>query len=68
MTPVAYINKKRIEKAQLKLIDENVSIKNIAYSLAFDNLSYFNRVFKNIVGKTPSEYIRCVQEADVLKT
>ena len=36
--------------------DDNRSIKDIAYSLAFENLSYFNRVFKKITGLTPSQY------------
>ena len=54
--------KKRIERAQLQLIIEKCSIKDIAYSLSFDNLSYFNRVFKEIVGKTPTEYIASMKE------
>ena len=57
ITPVAYINKKKIEQAQLKLLLGKCHIKDIAYSLSFDNLSYFNRVFRSIVGMTPTEYV-----------
>jgi len=55
-TPISYINKKKIEKAQLMLLIKNMAIKDIAYSLSFDNVSYFNRIFKHIIGKTPKEY------------
>ncbi len=55
-TPIDYINQKKIEKAQLMLIVEHVSIKDIAYGLSFENISYFNRLFKKTVGCTPGQY------------
>jgi AraC-like DNA-binding protein len=55
-TPINYINKKKIEKAQLMLLIKNIAIKDIAYSLSFENVSYFNRIFKLTIGKTPKEY------------
>lgn len=56
ITPSQYINQKKIEKAQLILVTNDVSIKSIALSLAFDDQSYFNRLFKKIAGLTPQEY------------
>jgi YesN/AraC family two-component response regulator len=55
-TPIDYINQKKIEKAQLMLLIENVSIKDIAYSLSFANVTYFNHLFKKITHYTPSQY------------
>ncbi|MDH6313271.1 AraC-like DNA-binding protein [Parabacteroides sp. PFB2-10] len=55
-TPIAYINQKKIERAQLMLLVENVPVKDIAYRLSFDNISYFNRVFKQITRFTPTQY------------
>jgi AraC-like DNA-binding protein len=55
-TPLQYINRKKIEKAQLMMTISNQTIKDIAYSLSFDNLSYFNRIFKKTTGYTPSQY------------
>jgi len=55
-TPVRYINQKKIEKAQLMLITSDKSIKDIAYGLAFDNLHYFYRLFKQITGMPPNQY------------
>ncbi len=55
-TPIHYINQKRIEKAQLLLTLSNDPVKQIAYSLSFDNISYFNKLFKYFTGFTPAEY------------
>lgn len=41
-------------KAQLKSTDS--SVKQIAYSLNFNNLSFFNKYFRQHVGMTPQEY------------
>jgi AraC-like DNA-binding protein len=57
-TPLQYINQKKIEKAQLLLIREELAVKEIAFQLAFDDYSYFNRLFKKTTGVTPQEYRR----------
>ena len=57
-TPLQYINQKKIEKAQLLLITEELAVKEIAFQLAFEDYSYFNRLFKKITGVTPQEYRR----------
>lgn len=55
-TPIKYINQKKIERAQLMLLTKSCPIKDIAYALAFNDVSYFNRLFKQLVGCTPTEY------------
>jgi AraC-like DNA-binding protein len=55
-TPIQYINQKKIEKAQLMLIIGEKSIKDIAYGLSFENLSYFYRLFKKMTGVSPCVY------------
>jgi AraC-like DNA-binding protein len=55
-TPLAYINQKKIEKAQFLLIFTSQSIKSIAFHLSFGNISYFNRLFKRQTGYTPLSY------------
>lgn len=57
-TPLQYINQKKIEKAQLLLITEELAVKEIAFQLAFDDYSYFNRLLKKTTGVTPQEYRR----------
>jgi AraC-like DNA-binding protein len=56
LTPIDYINQKKVEKAQLMLVVNKLPIKDIACALSFENTSYFNRLFKKLVGRTPSEY------------
>lgn len=56
MTPVKYINQKKIERAQTMLFSGSHSVKDIAYALSFNNVSYFNRLFKSFIGCTPLEY------------
>lgn len=55
-TPLKYIHTKKIEKAQLLLLTTEMPIRDIAMELSMDNTSYFNRIFKSYMGKTPTEY------------
>lgn len=55
-TPLQYANTKRIEKAQLILLSENITVKELAFRLGYDDVSYFIRAFKRITGVTPSDY------------
>lgn len=56
ISPLQYINRKKIERAQLLLITEDLPIKELAYELGFNDHSYFIRLFKKITGSTPVEY------------
>lgn len=56
VTPLKYIHTKKIEKAQLLLLTTEMPIRDIAMELSMDNTSYFNRIFKSYMGKTPTEY------------
>lgn len=55
-TPGRYILQKKMEAAQLRLLLDQLEIKDIAYGLGFDNVPYFNRVFKQTTGVSPSKY------------
>ncbi|MDR0541598.1 MAG: AraC family transcriptional regulator [Dysgonamonadaceae bacterium] len=61
-TPLQYINQKKIEKAQLMLVISDKSIKDIAYDLSFDNISYFYRLFRRLTGTPPSRYKRYCED------
>ncbi|MDO6738524.1 AraC family transcriptional regulator [Wenyingzhuangia sp. 2_MG-2023] len=56
MRPIVYIQKKRIERAQLLLIATDTSLQDISDTIGFSNLSYFSRVFKKETGKSPLQY------------
>ncbi|MBC9932699.1 AraC family transcriptional regulator [Chitinophaga qingshengii] len=55
-TPGKYINGKKIEKAQRIMMTRDVAIKDLAYSLGFENDAYFNRFFKRETGENPGNY------------
>lgn len=55
-TPQQYINRKKIEQAQLLLFTEDYPVKNVAYMLGFEDHSYFNRLFRQRTGFTPKQY------------
>jgi AraC-like DNA-binding protein len=51
-----YINIVRIERSKSLLLEENISIIDIANLCGFEDQSYFTKVFKHIVGITPKKY------------
>lgn len=56
-TPGKYINRKKIETAQLRiLLDNTKSVNDIAYGLGFENISYFSRLFTKVTGERPGSY------------
>ncbi|MFT5874950.1 MAG: AraC-like DNA-binding protein [Clostridium sp.] len=57
--PIEYIMRRRIGKAQTLLITTKHSITMIANMVAYDNSSYFNRIFTKNVGMSPKHYREC---------
>lgn len=56
LTPMEYLNRFRIMKCCEYLTSTDWDIKKIIYTCGYNNISYFNRVFKKEIGCTPSEY------------
>lgn len=54
--PIAYIQSKRVERAQYLITTTNTPFSKIAVDTGFDNLSYFFRIFKKITNSTPGQY------------
>jgi AraC-like DNA-binding protein/ligand-binding sensor protein len=53
-----YLSRVRIEKAKNLLINPNLRVSEIAYEVGFQSLTHFNRVFRKLVGESPTEF-RC---------
>lgn len=51
-----YLQHLRINEAQKLLQETDLGVSEIAFRVGFENLSYFNRSFKTITGKTPREF------------
>ena len=55
-TVIEYLVERRIQAAIWKLREGDEKIISIALACGFNDLAYFNRAFKRIVGTTPSAY------------
>ena len=53
---VKYVARARFEKAAALLRGGELRISEIAFAVGFQSLSQFNRVFKKLSGKSPTEY------------
>jgi AraC-like DNA-binding protein len=51
-----YLSRVRIEKSKQLLLNPNLRISEIAYEVGFQSLTHFNRVFKRILGQSPTDY------------
>lgn len=57
MTPTEYIQRCRIKAAAMQLQQSpGAPIIEVAFGCGFNNLSYFNLVFKKLMGCTPTQY------------
>jgi AraC-like DNA-binding protein len=57
-TYTTFLNEVRISNACKLLIENEVSIQDVCYKTGFNNLSNFNRIFKKVTGKNPSQYMK----------
>lgn len=55
-TPIQYITMRKIERAEILLSTTNLSVKEVAHTVGYEDHSYFNRIFKKVVGLTPRDY------------
>jgi AraC-like DNA-binding protein len=51
-----YLSRVRIEKSKNLLLNPNLRVSEIAFEVGFQSLTHFNRVFKRILGQSPTEY------------
>jgi YesN/AraC family two-component response regulator len=50
------INRTRLEEAKKLLMQQNISIAEIAKSVGYSDINTFNRIFKKFEGITPGKY------------
>jgi AraC-like DNA-binding protein/ligand-binding sensor protein len=51
-----YLSRVRIEKAKNLLLNPNARVSEVAYDVGFQSLTHFNRVFRKLVGESPTDY------------
>jgi len=65
--PTEFIQTYRLKKAVMLLKCHSGNISDVAYSLGFNSLTYFTRIFKKHYGVTPSEYLQQNSENRIIK-
>ncbi|MCL1992842.1 MAG: AraC family transcriptional regulator [Spirochaetes bacterium] len=60
MTPYQYYIQIKIHKAESVLERKDLSVKEAAYKMGFDDPYYFSRLFKNKTGVSPSDWKKFV--------
>lgn len=56
LTFTNYVARARIERTKQLLLNPHVRISEAAYEAGFQSLSQFNRIFRRVVGESPSTY------------
>ena len=64
MTPSDFIRNIRLKRACEMLLSQKMTVAEVAYATGFSNPKYFTRCFKDMFGKTPTEYIRSQQKSN----
>ena len=57
MTFTDFVNQYRMERAK-NLLMQNKNVSEVCYAIGLESLSYFNKVFRQIVGENPSDFKR----------
>lgn len=61
-SPKDFLTNRLMIEAQRKLHYSNLSVKEIAYELGFNDPDYFSRLFKKCTGKSVSEFVETQQD------
>ncbi|MGL1885870.1 MAG: AraC family transcriptional regulator [Reichenbachiella sp.] len=59
-----YLLKRKISAAVTLLTGSNFNISEIAYKCEFSDTAYFSQKFKEVLGKTPSEFRKSLMKTD----
>ena len=67
-SPLQYIVRRRIGKAQSLLVYTSLSLTEISARIGYDDPNYFSRLFKKIIGMTPRSYRQRWREESIGST
>jgi len=56
LTFTDYLGRVRVEKAKTLLLNPHLRVSEIAYSVGFQSLTHFNRVFRELTGQSPTAF------------
>ncbi|MCD8355963.1 MAG: AraC family transcriptional regulator [Clostridia bacterium] len=58
MSPVGYLNDYRLNRAKELLVSSHHTVSEVALAVGFDNVGYFDRVFKRAFNLTPKQFAK----------
>ncbi|PYL34885.1 MAG: hypothetical protein DMF38_06875 [Verrucomicrobia bacterium] len=53
---IDYLSRARVEKSQTLLLNPNSRISEAAFASGFHSMTNFNRAFRRIVGRSPTQF------------
>ena len=56
LTFTDYLGRVRVEKAKNLLLNPHLRVSEIAYTVGFQSLTHFNRVFRKVAGEAPTDF------------
>ena len=63
LSPHQYVLRVRIERAKIHLKDDGLSIAEVSRLVGFRTQEHFTKVFRRVVGVTPSEFRKELADA-----
>src|SRR5690606_28870089 len=67
MSPIAYVQRLRIEEAKRRLERTEASVDEISWQVGYEEPAFFRRLFKRVTGLAPGSYRRRFQVPDYAK-
>ncbi|MDO4160564.1 MAG: helix-turn-helix domain-containing protein [Prevotellaceae bacterium] len=64
ISALKFIHEKMIEIAKTRLVDNSLSINDIAYGMGFEYPQHFSRFFKKHVGCSPTDYRKLIMPSE----
>lgn len=61
--PGRYLSQRRVERARELLRSVNLSVTEVCFLVGFSSLGSFSTRFKEVVGESPSEFLRAARAA-----
>ena len=58
ISPQQYLTEYRIREAIRLLQDRKGTVQEIAYAVGIEDPAYFTRLFKQVMGKSPNQYMK----------
>jgi transcriptional regulator GlxA family with amidase domain len=68
VSPIAYVQRLRIEEAKRRLEGTEASIDEISWQVGYEEPAFFRRLFKRVTGLAPGAYRRRFQIPDFART